>query len=71
MGRIRVRYQISLADEMSALCRAAFPDLEVTDRPGGGTCLSGELADQAALIAVLLRLDALGLRWLEVRQLPD
>ena len=60
-----------MADETSALCEAAFPDLKATDRPGGGTYLFGELADQHALITVLVRLDALGLRWLEVRQLPD
>ena len=48
----------------------AFPKLAAT-RSGQDTLLTGSLPDQSALYGVIHQLEALGLRLLEIRGLPN
>ena len=66
-----MRVQISVACELSPMCQAAFPGFQHCGRPGGGTVLWGEVADQATLMRLLHRLNDFGLTLLEFRQLPN
>ena len=66
-----MRYEFSLASELSSTGAAAFPELTVRPRPGGGTTLYGPVTDRAALKGLLARFENLGLSILEMRQLPD
>jgi hypothetical protein len=59
-------YHVTFTGEIGPATRAAFPDLEAR-AAGGRTVLSGELTDQAALFAVLDRVQALGLDLVDVR----
>ena len=63
------RYEICVGGLLGDTIRCAFPALRARAR-GGGTVLSGVLADQAALYGVLAQLEALGLELIEVRGLP-
>ena len=66
-----MRVQVSVACELSPMCQAALPGFQRCGRPGGGTVLLGEVADQATLMRLLQRLNDFGLSLLEFRQLPD
>ncbi len=66
------QYQFIIAGQASELVASAFPDLTLTYVPEPpGTRLDGSFADQAEVLAVVARLDDLGLRLLELRQVPD
>jgi EmrB/QacA subfamily drug resistance transporter len=60
------RYQIRIRGVLSERLLRAFPGLEA-HTCGGETVLAGALPDQAALHGVLDRIEALGLKLLEVR----
>jgi hypothetical protein len=66
-----VRYEFLIREQLSPLARDAFPELEVTAGPVGGTVLYGDVRDDAALHGLLSRFAHLGLRVVEMRQLPD
>jgi hypothetical protein len=61
-------YEIIVRGEAGPAVRSAFDDLAITVADGL-TTLSGELPDQAAVFGVLARVQDLGLKLVEVRQL--
>jgi hypothetical protein len=64
------RYELRVAQRLSATAVAAFPELTVTeDSPG--TVLFGRVRDAAELHGILSRLQLLGLTILDVHRLPD
>ena len=65
------RYRIRVERRLGAAPAALFPGIDVGDAPDGGSVLTGDLPDQAALHGVLARLRDLGLELVEVRRLPD
>jgi hypothetical protein len=62
-------YEITVRGRLSASLIGAFDDLNASPA-AGGTVIHGAIPDQAALLGVLERIDALGLELLEVRSLP-
>lgn len=66
-----MRYEFLLSGAVSDTVRAAFPELEAANAPGGGTALFGPVNDKAHLRGLLARFDQLGLTVIEMRQLPD
>ena len=66
MARYVIRVDGTLSDDLLT----AFPRLLASTAPVS-TVLEGELPDQAALSAVLDRLDQLGVAIVEVDRLPD
>jgi hypothetical protein len=64
------RYLIRVHGQLSEAFAESFPDLEPSDEPAQ-TVLVGELPDQAALTAVLERLDMYGVEVREVVRVPD
>jgi len=58
-------YRITVAGRLSATLATAFDGLSATPS-AAGTVLRGEIADQAALFAVLERIESLGLELLAV-----
>lgn len=61
------RCEIVLGRRLGGRSAAAFREFERADMPGGGTLLSGRVADQAALHGVLARIRDLGVPLLAVR----
>ena len=70
-GVSRMRYEFLIAGRVSATVRAAFPELEVTRSPTGGTSLFGPVRDADDVRQLIARFDDLGLTIVEMRQLPD
>jgi hypothetical protein len=64
------RYEFRVRGHLGPTLLQAFPDLEAEMR-GKFTLLRGIVRDQAALHGVLARLDALGLKLVDIRQLTD
>jgi hypothetical protein len=62
-------YEITVRGRLSASLIGAFDGLTASPS-AGGTVIHGAIPDQAALLGVLERIDALGLELLEVRSLP-
>lgn len=62
------RYQIHVKGRLGETIAVAFDGLVATVMVE--TVLVGELADQAALLGVLSRVQALGLELVELRRLP-
>jgi hypothetical protein len=58
-------YRITVAGRLSAKLEAAFDGLSATPS-AAGTVLRGDIADQAALFAVLERIESLGLELIAV-----
>lgn len=65
-----VRYEVRLAEPISALGRAAFPELTAAAH-AGETVLFGAVRDQAHLHGLLARFQTFGLTVVELRRLPD
>lgn len=63
-------YEITFKGEASQRLRTVFDDLDVTTTHGV-TVLRGGLPDQAALLGVIHRLEALGLELVDVRVVVD
>jgi hypothetical protein len=65
-----IRIAGSLDEDLQAVLRTELARVSITDEPAS-TLLSGVVADQAALVGVLDRLQDLGLRVREMRRITD
>jgi hypothetical protein len=65
-----MRYEIRVAGHMSETLAKVFPELDHV-LMSGQTVLYGPVVDEAHLYGLLSRLQALGLRVVEMRQLPE
>ncbi|MER7678856.1 MULTISPECIES: hypothetical protein [unclassified Streptomyces] len=65
-----MRYEIRVDGHMSKTLAQAFPDMEHVVM-SGQTVLYGPVLDEAHLYGLLARCRSLGLRVLEMRQLPE
>ncbi|MEU5343301.1 MULTISPECIES: hypothetical protein [unclassified Streptomyces] len=65
-----MRYEIRVDGHMSETLTRAFPELEHV-MMSGHTVLFGPVIDEAHLYGLLARCRSLGLRVLEMRQLPE
>ncbi|WP_369241040.1 hypothetical protein AB5J56_41420 [Streptomyces sp. R21] len=65
-----MRYEIRVEGHMSDTLATAFPELDHV-LMSGQTVLYGSVVDEAHLYGLLARCQSLGLRVLEMRQLPE
>ncbi|PNG22682.1 hypothetical protein [Streptomyces cahuitamycinicus] len=65
-----MRYEIRIAGQMSETLAKAFPELDHVV-VSGQTLLYGPVVDEAHLYGLLARFQSLGLRVVEMRQLPE
>ncbi|MFF4585797.1 hypothetical protein ACFY30_32835 [Streptomyces sp. NPDC000345] len=65
-----MRYEIRVDGQMSETLIQVFPELEHVVM-SGQTVLFGHVVDEAHLYGLLARCQSLGLRVLEMRQMPD
>ncbi|MFD5798669.1 MULTISPECIES: hypothetical protein [Streptomyces] len=65
-----MRYEIRVDGLMSETLTKAFPELDHV-RMSGQTVLFGRVIDEAHLYGLLTRFQSLGLRVVEMRQLPE
>ncbi|MEU9283571.1 hypothetical protein AB0D57_02290 [Streptomyces sp. NPDC048275] len=65
-----MRYEIRVNGLMSETLAKAFPELDHV-RMSGQTVLFGPVVDEAHLYGLLARCRSLGLRVVEMRQLPE
>ncbi|KIZ16053.1 hypothetical protein [Streptomyces natalensis] len=65
-----MRYEFRVTGRLSTVMAEAFPELERVLAPEQ-TVLFGQVTDEAHLYGLLIRFQGLGLRVLEMRQLPE
>ncbi|MGC5040803.1 hypothetical protein ACPXCS_35155 [Streptomyces sp. DT190] len=65
-----MRYEIRVDGHMSETLAKVFPELDHV-RMAGQTVLFGPVVDEAHLYGLLSRFQSLGLRVVEMRQLPE
>ncbi|MFE2103810.1 MULTISPECIES: hypothetical protein [unclassified Streptomyces] len=65
-----MRYEIRIDGLMSETLTKAFPELDHV-KMSGQTVLFGRIIDEAHLYGLLTRFQSLGLRVVEMRQLPE
>ncbi|MFF7788634.1 hypothetical protein [Streptomyces sp. NPDC007991] len=65
-----MRYEIRVDGHMSETLAKAFPEMDHV-LMSGQTVLYGPVVDEAHLYGLLTRFQALGLRVVEMRQLPE
>ncbi|MDI1456937.1 hypothetical protein ACWER6_19375 [Streptomyces sp. NPDC004009] len=65
-----MRYEIRVDGHMSETLTKAFPEFDHV-MMSGQTVLFGRIIDQAHLYGLLVRCQSLGLRVVEMRQLPE
>ncbi|MER6038230.1 MULTISPECIES: hypothetical protein [unclassified Streptomyces] len=65
-----MRYEIRVDGHMSETLTKAFPELDHV-MMSGQTVLFGRIIDQAHLYGLLVRFQSLGLRVVEMRQVPE
>ncbi|MFI6492903.1 hypothetical protein [Streptomyces sp. NPDC050564] len=65
-----MRYEIRVEGHMSETLTSVFPELDHVVM-SGQTILFGSVVDEAHLYGLLARCQSLGLRVLEMRQLPE
>ncbi|MBV1938892.1 hypothetical protein [Streptomyces sp. BV286] len=65
-----MRYEIRVEGHMSKTLASSFPELDHVEM-NGQTVLFGSVVDEAHLFGLLTRCQSLGLRVLEMRQLPS
>ncbi|MER5435352.1 hypothetical protein [Streptomyces sp. NPDC002588] len=65
-----MRYEIRVDGQLSETLAKVFPELEHVVM-SGQTVLFGHVIDEAHLYGLLARCQSLGLRVLEMRQLPE
>jgi hypothetical protein len=63
-------YEIRFRGHLSSSGAQMFEGLEMVQKPGGETVLTGPVLDQAALHGILSRIRDLGVPLLSVRRLP-
>ena len=66
-----MRYEFIVTTKVSEAVLTALPELSATTSPTGGTALFGPVRDDADVATLLVRLSDLGIRVVEMRQLPD
>jgi hypothetical protein len=66
-----MRYEFIVTGTVSEVVLTALPELSATASPAGGTALFGPVRDHADVATVLARFSDLGIRVVEMRQLPD
>ncbi|WP_336922853.1 hypothetical protein [Aquipuribacter sp. SD81] len=71
MAGTATRYEFLVPGELSESVLQAFPSLQATRGPAGGTVLYGPVRDESELSGLLQRFASLAVRVVEVRQLPD
>jgi hypothetical protein len=64
-------YEIRVEGRLTDFWSAWFEELEIRNESNGETTLSGPLPDQAALIGVLTKLQALNLTLISVNRLAN
>ena len=67
---LEASYQVRIAGVIPAELAAEFDGLTVSVEPPE-TVLQGPLPDQSAVVGLISRIHGLGLRLIEVRQIPD
>ncbi|MER6784692.1 MULTISPECIES: hypothetical protein [unclassified Streptomyces] len=65
-----MRYEIRVEGQLSEALTEAFPELDHVVM-SGQTVLFGQVVDEAHLYGLLARCQSLGLRVMEMRQLPE
>ncbi|GGS25232.1 hypothetical protein GCM10010269_74900 [Streptomyces humidus] len=65
-----MRYEIRVEGQLSEALTEAFPELDHVVM-SGHTVLFGQVVDEAHLYGLLARCQSLGLRVMEMRQLPE
>ncbi|MEU9117698.1 hypothetical protein AB0D04_39710 [Streptomyces sp. NPDC048483] len=65
-----MRYEFRVTGRLPAAAVEEFPELDNTRAPEQ-TVLFGQVTDEAHLYGLLIRFQDLGLRVLEMRQLPE
>ncbi|MEU3512290.1 hypothetical protein ABZ733_31310 [Streptomyces longwoodensis] len=65
-----MRYEIRVEGQVSETLAKVFPELDYV-MVSGQTLLYGPVVDEAHLYGLLARFRSLGLRVVEMRQLPD
>lgn len=71
MARTATRYEFLVPGDLSESVLQAFPSLRAVPGPVGGTVLYGPVRDESELSGLLQRFEALAIRVVELRQLPD
>jgi len=64
-------YQIRVKNSLDATLASWFGDFVISHTPTGDTLLTGQVIDQAALLAAILRCRDLGLTLVSVNLLPS
>lgn len=64
-------YEIHIEGQLSNHWSGWFEDLAIQNNADGETILSGAFDDQAALLGVLTKLQALNLKLISVSRVPD
>lgn len=65
------RYEITVDSVVGPLTEAAFDNFVIIGPRRGGTCLVGEVVDQAAFHGLLNRIQDLGLEIIEIQRVTD
>ena len=65
------RYEITFDSVVGPLTEAALDDFHIRGTRRGGTCLVGDVVDQAAFHGLLNRIQDLGLEIIEIQRLGD
>jgi hypothetical protein len=63
-------YEIRIQGHLSKKWADWLENLQICNHPNGETLLTGQLADQAALLGVLTKIHSLHLTLLSVKRLP-
>lgn len=66
-----MRYEFIVTGKVSEVVLTELPELSATSAPAGGTALFGPVRDDADIATFLRRFADLGIRVVEMRQLPD
>jgi hypothetical protein len=69
-GELPMRYEIRIEGHISETLAQAFPELDHVVM-SGQTVLFGPVVDEAHVYGLLARFQSLGLRVMEMRQLPE
>ncbi len=68
---MRQKYEITIRGQLTSEWREIFEGMDIACLDCGGTCISGEVPDQAALYGLLMQLRDLGMTLISVNPEPD